>query len=302
MTRVRPARPLAPIAVSAFVLFIWWVVAHNSGSGWVQFLGDAVFGTIAVGIFGPGLALSRTRLQLVTSPTDGTAGQPVTAYIRASVRVRVRPIQPPGPPTLLGPRGRRGDQDEEVVLLPFMRGFHQRLTVEVATAAPFGLQWWSRKVTLPIPVGLHVAPRFGQPERLPQFDIAHAGNQSSPTQAQVGDARSVRPYQPGDPRRRVHWPSTAHAGRLMVRELEEPSTHPVTLKVSLPLDEDAAERAAERAFGTAVAILDRAARLVMVTQEDAGTVTAPVQDCLEAGRRLARSISTGGRTGIDVSS
>lgn len=301
MTRVRPARPLAPIAVSAFVLFIWWIVAHNSGSGWVQFLGDAVFGTIAVGIFGPGLALRRARLQLVTSPRDGSAGYPVTVHVRASARVRVRPIQPPGPATLLGPTGRRGDQDQELILLPLMRGFHQGLILEVATAAPFGLQWWSRRVTLPIPLALHIAPRFGQPERLPQLDIGVAGNQNSPTQAPVGDARGVRPYQPGDQRRRVHWPSTAHAARLMVRELEEASAHPVTLKVSLPFDEDAAERAAERAFATAVTILERGARLVMVTDEDARTVTAPVEDRPEAGRRLARSISTGGATGIAVS-
>lgn len=300
MTRVRPARPLAPIAVSAFVLFIWWVVAQNSGSGWVQFLGDAVFGTIVVGIFGPAIALSRTRLQLVTAPTDCTAGLPVPAQVRASTRVRIRPIQPSGPDSFVGPIGGRRAEDQEIVFVPSKRGFHQQLVLEVATAAPFGLQWWSRKINLPVPVGLHVSPRVGQPERLPQLDIYDAGKQSTPTPAQVGDARGVRPYQPGDQRRRIHWPSTAHAARLMVREAEEPSANPVTLKVALPIDEDAAERAAERAFGTALEILGRGAQLVLMTDEQTGAVTGAVGGRLEAGRRLARANSAGGYARIEV--
>ena len=39
--------------------------------------------------------------------------------------------------------------------------------------------------------------------------------------------------------------STAHAGTLMVRELERPSAEPVTVTVDLPADPDAAERVAE---------------------------------------------------------
>jgi uncharacterized protein (DUF58 family) len=300
MTRMRPARPLAPIAVSAFVLFIWWVVAHNSGSGWVQFLGDAVFGTIAVGIFGPAIALYRARLQVVTAPADCTAGLPVPVQIRASTRVRLRAIKPPGPEVFVGPTGARVD-DQELILLPAKRGFHQHLLLEVATAAPFGLQWWSRKVTLTLRVGLHVAPRLGEPERLPQLDISDAGDRNTPTPAQVGDTRGVRPYQSGDQRRRVHWPSTAHAARLMVREMEQPSAQPLTLRVALPIDEEAAERAAERAFGTAARILDNGARLLMATDEVAGPITALVTDRLEAGRRLARAVSGRGHTSIEVS-
>ena len=301
MTRIRPGRPLAPIVFSAFVLFIWWVIAHNSGSGWVQFLGDAVFGTMTVGIFGPAIALSRARLQLVLAPADGTAGVPVPMQIRASTRIRIRPVEPPGPETLVGPAGRRDANQQEVILLPTKRGFHRHLIIEVASAAPFGLQWWSRKMTFPLPIGLHVAPRLGEPERLRQLDVGDAGDRSTPTSAQVGHSRGVRPYHPGDQRRRVHRPSTAHAARLMVREMEEPSAHPVTLKVALPFDEHAAERAAERALGTAMAILDRGGQLVMETDEDSGPVIDPVADRREAGRRLARATPTSHRTEIKVS-
>ena len=299
MTRIRPARPLAPIVVSALVLFVWWVVAHNSGSGWVQFLGDAVFGTMTVGILGPAIALSRARLWLVTAFTDTTAGLPAPAKIQSSTRVRIRPIRPPGLEVFVGPTGGRGEE-QEVIFLPTKRGFHQHLIVEVATAAPFGLQWWSRKVTLPLHDGLHVAPRLGIPERLQQLEIGDAGDRSIPTPSQVGDARGVRPYQPGDQRRRVHWPSTAHAARLMVREMEQPSVRPLTLRVALPTEKEAAERASERALGTAAAILDRGAQLVMMTDEETGPITAPVTNRREAGRRLARAISKGSQTSIEV--
>lgn len=301
MTRLRPGRPFAPMVVSGFVLFIWWVVAHNSGSGWVQFLGDAVFGTITVGILGPAVALSRGRLQVVFAPTDGTAGLAVHAQIRASTRVRIRPMKPLGPEVFVGPTGGRAEE-QEVILLPAHRGFHPYLILEVATAAPFGLQWWSRKVSLQLHDGLHVAPRLGVAERLPQLDIGDAGDRSIPTPSQVGDARGVRPYQPGDQRRRVHWPSTAHAARLMVREMEQPSVRPFTLRVVLPIDKEAAERASERALGTAATILDRGAQLVMVTDEETGPITALVTNRREAGRRLARATSKGGQTSIEVSS
>ncbi len=34
-------------------------------------------------------------------------------------------------------------------------------------------------------------------------------------------AAGVREYVPGDPMKRIHWPSTAHKGRLMVKEFEQ---------------------------------------------------------------------------------
>jgi uncharacterized protein (DUF58 family) len=34
-------------------------------------------------------------------------------------------------------------------------------------------------------------------------------------------AAGVREYQPGDPMKRIHWPSTAHRGRFMVKEFEQ---------------------------------------------------------------------------------
>lgn len=300
MRGLRPARPLAPTAGGALVLAVWWVVAHNSGSGWVQVLGDAVFGAVAVGLLGPVAALARTRLSVARSPEDATAGLPVAVRLHVSGRVRIRPAEPPGPETMTGPTVRRLPDEDELVLLPTARGLHSRLVLDVATAAPFGLQWWTRRVTVPLAVPLHVAPRRGAPLPLPPSHSDEAGEHSTPVPGPVGEARGARPYEPGDQRRRVHWPATAHAGRLMVRQMEEPSARPTVLRVCLPPGREAAERAAERALGTAAAILDGGARLVMATDEADGPVVAEVADRREAGRRLARATQSAGPPGVEV--
>lgn len=288
---MKPARPRAPIVVSVVIMFVWWVVAHGSGSGWVQAIGDAVFGILVIGIVGPAIALSRVRLSISSAPSDGAAGLPIAIAVKASGRARVTPVSPEGEPVMVGPKG-------EVVLLPRRRGVHTSLLVDVATAAPFGLQWWTRRAAVPLTAPLHIAPRPGSPLPVP-FDDG-IGNAGRPVASQVGESHAVRPYEPGDQRRRVHWPSTAHTGKLMVRELEEPSAEPMTMRVSLPGNSEAAERVAETAMGTAVWLLDRGANLIMATDEVNGPVVKSVATRREAGRRLARAVSSSGRSQLDV--
>jgi uncharacterized protein (DUF58 family) len=110
-------------------------------------------------------------------------------------------------------------------------------------------------------------------------------------QTDAGQPRGARPYQPGDSRRRVHWSATAHAGELMVRELERPSAEPVTLTVVLPQDPQEADRVAERALGTITRYLERGSTVLLATLEAAGPVTASVADRRMAGRRLARAVA-----------
>lgn len=299
-SRIRPARPLSPFVVSILVLLVWWAVAHNSGSGWVQALGDVVFGMLAIGTLGPAIALRRVRLELVHAPPDSTAGMPAPISIRASSRVRVHPLQPGGMPTLIGPHG-RGADDRDITLLPAHRGVHDDLTIEVSTAAPFGIQWWSRRITFPLPAPLHVAPRLGQPITLPHWFDKNAGQDGQPLPSHAGDIKGVREYRAGDRRRRVHWPATAHAGRLMVREMEEPAARPLTLDVRLPQEADQAERLAECALATAVHLLDRGSTILLATVEPEGRIVGEVRDRRDAGRRLARAIGVNGTAGIELS-
>ena len=112
--------------------------------------------------------------------------------------------------------------------------------------------------------------------------------------ADEGVPRGARPYVPGDTRRLVHWRATAHTGRLMVRELEQPAAEPVTITVELPRDPDAAERVAEGALGSVVALLERGAPVLLGTTEASGPVLGAVADRRGAGRRLARAVPARG--------
>ncbi len=158
----RPARPRAPMVAGVFVIGLWWLVAHNAGSGWMQVMGDLVFGVLLIGILGPFVVVTRARVRVRSAPGDGSAGLPVLLSVDSSSRVRVRPVVPPGPEVFVGPRRRHGAADEVVTVLPVRRGVHDTVEVDIASAAPFALQWWSRRVRLPLPSALHVSPRCGR--------------------------------------------------------------------------------------------------------------------------------------------
>jgi uncharacterized protein (DUF58 family) len=280
------------MAAAVAIMGTWWLVAHNGGSGWVQVLGDVVFGALFIGILGPSVVIARAKVRVISAPMDATAGLPAEISIEATTRLRVRPASPPGPETFVGPVRGKLSTDHRITLLPTHRGVHERLTIDVATASPFGLQWWTREVHLPLPSTLHVAPRCGQPVALPSRVDEQHGETSERSPANVGEPRGVRPYRPGDDRRHVHWPASAHAGELMVREMEGPTSEPITVTVNLPREPDEAERVAEQALGTVVSFLDRGAPVLLETTELTGPVAALVDDRRGAGRRLARAVAT----------
>ena len=279
------------MVAGVFVIGLWWLVAHNAGSGWMQVMGDLVFGVLLIGILGPFVVVTRARVRVRSAPGDGSAGLPVLLSVDSSSRVRVRPVVPPGPEVFVGPRGRRGAADEVVTVLPVRRGLHDTVEVDIQSAAPFALQWWSRRVRLPLPSALHVSPRCGRAPPSQLRPDEGTGDLLARPRTDEGLPRGARPYTPGDSRRLVHWRSTAHAGRLMVRELERPAAEPVTIIVELPRDPDAAERVAEDALASVVALLEGGVPVLLVTTEASGPVRATVRDRRSAGRRLARAVA-----------
>jgi uncharacterized protein (DUF58 family) len=286
----RPARPRTPILGAVGVAGIWWLVAHNGGAGWVQFVGDVVFGALVVGVIGPGVVVSRVRVRVVGAPPDGVAGLPVELRVFASGRARVRPIDPPGEEAFLGRSGSHGGSDA-LTIVPPRRGVYRELTLDVASGAPFALQWWHRRLKVPLPQDILVAPRRGRsdpprPHRLEREDAVVVR-----LRGDTGFPRGARPYVAGDPRHRIHWRATAHTGSLMVKELERTSGGTVTVVVDLPADVDEAERVAERALGTVVELLGDSDTVTLQTLEPSGTVVRAVRDRRQAGRRLARAVS-----------
>jgi uncharacterized protein (DUF58 family) len=300
---VRPLKPLVPMSSAILVVLGWGLVAHNSGAGWVQALGDVVAGTLLLGLLGPGFVLLRARVRVTAVPTDGTAGLPTELTVVSTSRVRLTPVDPAGPPCFVGPAiasggSHHGGGDDVLTLVPRRRAVLSAVTVDVASAAPFGLLWWTRRLRLALPSELHIGPKLGTAVELPREEDERSGDSAHRSPRDIGEPRGVRPYRPGDSRRWVHWPATAHSGELMVREMEGPTAEPVVVAVTLPLDEEAAEAVAETAFGTLVALFDRGTSVFLTTLEATGRCTGAVSDRRSAGRRLARAVSAGGWTAV----
>ena len=244
-THARPVAWFAPVAGSAVAMVAWAGVAHSSGSGWVQAVGALLAAVLITGLLAPYVAARRATLTCTACPSDGQAGRPSALTMTANGPLRIRPRYPVGAETSAVGRS-YGPRTVEVPITPSRRGVIESVFVEVASCAPFGLLWWARDVEVALPRPLHIAPRLGDPTRMESTTTRSAGDSRRRAPSGVGEPRGVRPYQPGDTRRSVHWPATSHVGTLMVREKEHQTDDPIVVDVVLPPDPPAAETEAER--------------------------------------------------------
>ena len=268
------------------------LVAHASGSGWVQGVAALVAGALIVGSVTPLFVARRVRVACLESPSDATAGTTFRILVSCTSAVRVRPLEPPGETQLLTPEGAG-----PLLVQCAHRGVVTCADLLVSSSFPFGLLWWTKVVRIELPVSIHVSPRVGEPfalafESLDSTEDPGAANRSSWT----GELRSLRPYRPGDARGRVHWPATAHTRGLVVREDEDRDPRPpVIVRADLPADADAAERHAERLLGTVLSLLDADVPCALETNEASQRgLYRLVDGPTDARRRLARAIGPGG--------
>jgi uncharacterized protein (DUF58 family) len=164
------------------------------------------------------------------------------------------------------------------------RGRHRFAPVHLSIADPFGLA--ETGLVLEEQQALVVYPRLVEIERL--FFDGGAGPEHGRRlllRRPVGfDLHSVRDYQQGESLRRVHWPSTARRGSLMVKELEDSPRD----EVAVLLDGDPAAVAGsppDSSFDVAV----RAAGSILLAQ-------------VRRGRRCVLVLNTAGREMQTVSS
>lgn len=128
-------------------------------------------------------------------------------------------------PVLLGQLGSIGGGQEETLTLRVRaekRGRYAVGPVQLQSAFPLGLAQISRAgadssaslIIYPSLFAIEALPLKGCPR------LIHRGERSLPHGAGSSEYRSLREYQPGDPPRHIHWPSSARSNRLMVREFE----------------------------------------------------------------------------------
>jgi uncharacterized protein (DUF58 family) len=229
------------------------------------------------------------------STTDATAHRPFALAVAVAGHghgLRLRPVHPDGPEVAVDVPA-----EGELPVVSGRRGVLTAVELELRCAGPLGLVVWRRRVRAPLAPAIDVGP-WPTEEEVVVPATADAGTEEGAGGGRDGDlTRSARPYTPGDPLRLLHWPATAWAGDLMVRELEAPTAATLTLLVDLRGPVERAEAAASRAAGLALAALGRGFAVTLLTAEDRGPVAGGVSSPVAVSRRLARAVSGPPATG-----
>jgi uncharacterized protein (DUF58 family) len=224
-------------------------------------------------------AVGRAVVEVVSNPTDGTAGEPAPCEVRV-VRLRgeagLTMTTAVNRPSVLVRPGETGFLD---AVGPRCRALGAGY--ELVATGPFGLAGVRRHFAMePLVQPLALAPK---PEPWPEAlaRIRRVRPRS------IGDGvRGVRPYVPGDRPSAVHWPSSARNGELLVRETEAEQIE-VVLAVELVAPAKRGESTASSAMWLVHALLAAGDRVVLVTRCDRRAVRAAITDPLAAGRQLA---------------
>lgn len=235
------------------------------------------------------LAESPVILALEAEPTPSTEGEPVcvTAEVRRSSRVPLGSMCVHATIGRLGPRtwhlrGQGRVCASRVDLGPLPRGVHAISEPEVVVGDLLGL------VTVMPPVTCESATVVVRP-RLVTLDglfsdagrVGGDGRRLLLRRSAGFDFHSVREHEQGESLRRVHWPTSARRGQLMVKELEDTAHEGVLVLLdcdpagAVGVPPDSSFDAAVRAAGSilqAHATRARVATLV-TTGHDAATVS-----------------------------
>ena len=264
-----------------------WTTWLVSGSRLALFVCFAALFAVALDLALAVLATRRVRATVEATPTDAYVGDTVPFtlsvtgpsllfHVRVAAKGPFLVVTPPASGRLVAVADRR-----EVVT---------EVEVEVAGSGLCGLVTCARRRRVPLPRPLAVGPRPLAPHH--SFpELFGAWGEGAPRPAPVGDViRGVRDYVPGDPVRRVHWPSSARRGDLVVKEVEEPGAPRLVVVLDLGGGAAAGEQAAARAAWYAYEALGRGYEVMLATAEPNGAVTGRVGPPSDVNQRLARAV------------
>ncbi len=287
----RPANVSRPALALAAVAFALFGIARTTGSGWLIVVLTGIGSVVGLAVVLPWWSLRGITIEVAT-PRDATVGRMFDATLEVAaggamrpLRVRLLGFDGPAVGVVTPARGRRP-------LGPQHRGVFDHVDVEIATAAPLGLVWWCRRMTVPLARPLEVGPMAADVGVDLPRGIAEGSADEGLTASPSGDAvRSLRTYVAGDARKLVHWPASARAGELMVKELEAPSSPALCLAVDLSGPTAAAEMVAARAAGLALLALRGGVAVTILTREIGGGRVGVAETPGEVNRRLARAVA-----------
>ena len=263
-----------------------YFAARTTGAGWLLVILCGLAGALLAGCVWPRIGLARVQIT-ASAPSDAMVDQrvPMTLRVtRGGLGIRIVPTSPVGEVTAA-----IGECETVTDVIPDRRGVISAIEVQAASAAPFGLVWWRRRMRVTLERAIEVAPRVG-PSTLSSPPTGAFGESQTLGAGIGGDqVRGVRDYVAGDPLRLVHWPATARRGAIVVKEFEQPERPRLELVVDLRGPAAAAERAAEHAMGVLCDALTHGVEVTLCTAEAGGPRRAVVTSRLDGGRRLARA-------------
>ena len=233
------AWPRLRLTVLALLTLMAYVAAVNHGRGLLWGLASLFLAALVTGLLWPRWLLHRLEISR-RIPRRAAEDE----EIELTIRVRNPGLLPrylvevadrlpfigaaSGPlsrePVLLGQLGSIGGGQEATLTLRVRaekRGRYAVGPVQLQSAFPLGLAQISRASTdsrssliiYPSLFAIEALPLKGCPR------LMHRGERSLPHGAGSSEYRSLREYQPGDPPRHIHWPSSARSNRRVVRTM-----------------------------------------------------------------------------------
>ncbi|MEA2683188.1 MAG: hypothetical protein QOK05_1516 [Chloroflexota bacterium] len=264
--RVRPTRRLPGLLFAALTFYIF---ATNSQVIWLYLVAALMAALVVVGTIAPLIVVRRARPRLARFSRTGFV-PPLTQdrgrIFAGDLLVLVYEMGETQPPVELGPllaksgrtiaAGSRVAGTEAIVELDAgARGAIDLDAVRVASSWPLGVVRAERWVRAEFSAVVH--PRYA----LPPDDRRHGTLEPVGAAAVRGpgdEFLGLREYRSGDSQRRIHWPTSARTGTLMVIETAQESSNSTHYELALaaadaPATELAVGLAASLAAGNVVA-------------------------------------------------
>mgnify|MGYP001429964448 CR=1 FL=1 len=249
----------------------------------------ALAATLLLGVVWPLWATLGAGVRVLRAPTDAYVGD----VVASNVQVRAWPgplelrIRVPGDPDDGPWQGIEVPEPVTIAIGCTTRRVVDVLQAEVRCSSPLGALKVVRRWQVALPAPLHVAPRPTPVSWRPDAEDLRAVDRTASRATSAGDVvRSVRPYVPGDAAHLVHWPTSARAGELLVRELEPPSD--LLVAVVLELSGGARdEELASWASGVVRSVLRLGGTAVLCSHD----IDGPRRTDVVTPRRLDRALA-----------
>ena len=273
MTGTGPSPRLLPPPLLLLAVVGWCILARADDVLLARGMRLAVLAVVVADLVWAVVRTRRASIRVVDQPTTAFVGDEIAldVEVRGAGRgLAVCMTSSPGAPWVVAV----GDGTGRLPGTAHFRGVARLVSAQLRGQGPLGLIGFSHTYALPIRP-LWIAPH---PVATPADLLLGAGHDDETGAPDLGDAvpAGVREYRPGDPWRRIAWPVTARAGRLVTREYEQEAAPRLRIAMDLgSVPSPEGEQAIALAAGIGREALRRGYRLEVLGAWPVGFTTDP---------------------------